>query len=67
MYQALREVAQEPPRTNERYRIYNFFARDPDGRLIEFQHFLHDLPALEVAGARDRALAADTEAGTCGG
>jgi catechol 2,3-dioxygenase-like lactoylglutathione lyase family enzyme len=45
MYQALRDVAQEPPRTNERYRIYNFFARDPDGRLIEFQHFLHDLPA----------------------
>lgn len=44
MYQALRDVALEPPHTTERYRIYNFFARDPDGRLIEFQHFLHDLP-----------------------
>ncbi len=45
MYQALHDAALEPPRTNERYRIYNFFARDPDGRLIEFQHFLHELPA----------------------
>jgi len=44
MYRTLRGIALEPPRSNERYRIYNFFARDPDGRLIEFQHFLHDLP-----------------------
>ena len=44
MYQALRNVALDPPRTNERYRIYHFFARDPDGRVIEFQQFLHDLP-----------------------
>jgi len=45
MYQSLHDVALEPPRTNEKYLIYNFFARDPDGRMIEFQHFLHDLPA----------------------
>ena len=45
MYKALRSVAVEPPRVNERYRIYHFFARDPDGRMIEFQQFLHDLPA----------------------
>jgi len=44
MYRELRDAAEGPPRTNERYRIYNFFARDPDGRLIEFQHFLHDPP-----------------------
>ena len=45
MYEALRDTALEPPRTNEKYRIYNFFAHDPEGRTIEFQHFLHDLPA----------------------
>jgi catechol 2,3-dioxygenase-like lactoylglutathione lyase family enzyme len=44
MYETLRAVALEPPRRNERYHIYHFFARDPDGRLIEFQQFLHDLP-----------------------
>ncbi|MBE0431821.1 MAG: VOC family protein, partial [Dehalococcoidia bacterium] len=32
MYWKLRDAAEGPPRTNERYRIYNFFARDPDGR-----------------------------------
>ena len=45
MSEVLRGVATGPPRTNEHYRIYQFFARDPDGRLIEFQQFLHDLPA----------------------
>ncbi len=45
IYEELRDTALEPPRVNERYSIYNFFARDPDGRLIEFQQFLHDLPA----------------------
>ncbi|MFU8795937.1 MAG: VOC family protein [Dehalococcoidia bacterium] len=45
MYESLCDVALEPPCTNERYHIYNFFARDPDGRMIEFQHFLHELPA----------------------
>ncbi len=29
-----------PPEENERFRIYNFFARDPDGYLLEFQRFL---------------------------
>ena len=29
-----------PPRENERFRIYNFFARDPDGHRLEFQRFL---------------------------
>lgn len=32
------------PRENERYRIYHFFARDPDGYRIEIQRFLHPLP-----------------------
>jgi catechol 2,3-dioxygenase-like lactoylglutathione lyase family enzyme len=29
-----------PPAENARFRIYNFFARDPDGYLLEFQRFL---------------------------
>jgi catechol 2,3-dioxygenase-like lactoylglutathione lyase family enzyme len=33
-----------PPRTNERYQIYHFFARDPDGYRIEVQRFLHPFP-----------------------
>jgi catechol 2,3-dioxygenase-like lactoylglutathione lyase family enzyme len=32
------------PRTNERYQIYHFFARDPDGYRIEVQRFLHPFP-----------------------
>ena len=27
-------------RRNERFDIYNFFARDPDGYLVEIQRFL---------------------------
>lgn len=34
-----------PPRENPRYRIYHFFARDPDGYRIEVQRFLHPFPA----------------------
>lgn len=30
-----------PPRENERYQIYHFFARDPDGYRLEIQRFLH--------------------------
>ena len=34
------------PAHNETYNIYNFFAEDPDGHLIEFQRFLDpDWPA----------------------
>ena len=29
-----------PPGINEKYGIYHFFATDPEGRTIEFQHFL---------------------------
>ena len=43
MYGLFREEALDPPRENPRYPIYNFFARDPEGRLIEFQFFTGDL------------------------
>jgi catechol 2,3-dioxygenase-like lactoylglutathione lyase family enzyme len=33
------------PRINERYQIYHFFARDPDGYRLEVQRFLHPFPA----------------------
>lgn len=32
------------PRENSRYKIYHFFARDPDGYRIEVQRFLHPFP-----------------------
>ena len=39
MYEQFRESALDAPRDNPRYPIYNFFAHDPEGRLIEFQMF----------------------------
>lgn len=35
-----------PPRINERYQIYQFFAKDPEGRTLEFQAFLHPLSVV---------------------
>lgn len=39
MYDEFRDEALAAPRDNPNYPIYNFFARDPEGRLIEFQVF----------------------------
>lgn len=39
MYDEFRDEAQAAPRDNPNYPIYNFFASDPDDRLIEFQVF----------------------------
>ena len=44
MHQRLTGYAEHPPRENPDYRIYHFFARDPEGRSLEFQSFLHELP-----------------------
>jgi hypothetical protein len=44
MYGKLNHLADAPPVKNPKYRIYHFYARDPEGRRIEFQVFLHDLP-----------------------
>jgi catechol-2,3-dioxygenase len=35
------------PKVNEKYNIYNFFAKDPEGHIIEFQVFLHTLKDLK--------------------
>ncbi|MFC3478831.1 VOC family protein [Halobacterium litoreum] len=40
----LDDVATDDPRENEQYDIYQFFGEDPEGRTLEFQTFLHDLP-----------------------
>lgn len=50
MHARLADRATGAPRENERYRIYNFFAADPEGRKIEFQTFLHPLPDLPDPG-----------------
>lgn len=43
MYESLSECAEAAPGYNEAYRIYRFFARDPEGRRLEFQYFDHEL------------------------
>jgi len=46
MYAKLRDVATSEPKENPTYRIYHFFGLDPEGRKVEFQHFLHPLPGI---------------------
>lgn len=46
MYARLKDIADGPPRHNERYKIYQFFATDPEGRKLEFQAFLHALKTV---------------------
>jgi len=41
MHNDLRDIAEGSPAENAKYRIYQFFAHDPEGRLLEFQCFLH--------------------------
>jgi hypothetical protein len=43
LYRKFKTLAVSPPKENKKYRIYHFYARDPEGRAIEFQHFLHPL------------------------
>jgi hypothetical protein len=42
LYADLADVADDDPRYNERYEIYQFFASDPEGRTVEVQCFEHD-------------------------
>ncbi len=43
MYKKLTTRAHHAPQVNEKYKIYHFFAEDPENRTIEFQSFLHPL------------------------
>jgi hypothetical protein len=42
-YRELADVAVSEPRHNERIGIYHFYAKDPEGRDIEFQCFEHPI------------------------
>jgi hypothetical protein len=44
MHRRVGDAATDSPRVNETYDIYQFFATDPDGREVEFQAFLGDVP-----------------------
>ena len=44
MYERMRDIAAGEPKENPKYRIYHFYAQDPEGRSIEFQQFLHPVP-----------------------
>ncbi|MFO7843683.1 MAG: VOC family protein [Bacteroidales bacterium] len=39
MYKQLKGIALSEPKDNPDYKIYHFFAKDPEGRSIEFQYF----------------------------
>jgi catechol 2,3-dioxygenase-like lactoylglutathione lyase family enzyme len=46
VYQRLRRLGvetEQAPRRNEHYRVYHFFARDPDGYRVEIRRFLEPL------------------------
>ncbi|MBD3407886.1 MAG: VOC family protein [Candidatus Lokiarchaeota archaeon] len=48
MYERVKHLANTEPRKNEVYNIYQFFAKDPEGRDLEFQAFLHKLTPLDI-------------------
>jgi predicted lactoylglutathione lyase len=43
MYNKLKSRANTKPEINEKYDIYQFFAKDPDDNSLEFQFFMHDI------------------------
>lgn len=43
MHEKLEKTALQDPSENQKYKIYQFYARDPENRMIECQCFLHDL------------------------
>ncbi len=44
IYKKLIDTAESRPAMNEKYGIYHFYAADPEGRRLEFQHFEHPVP-----------------------
>ncbi|MCK4766702.1 MAG: VOC family protein [Candidatus Aminicenantes bacterium] len=43
MYKKFKAIADAAPKENKKYDIYHFFARDPEGRAIEFQYFINPI------------------------
>ena len=46
MYEMLSHIATSEPMENDKYKIYQFFALDPEGRTLEFQAFLHPIEPI---------------------
>jgi hypothetical protein len=46
MYNRLLNLALDEPKENQKYKIYQFFTEDPEGRTLEFQCFLHSIPPI---------------------
>jgi len=46
LYAELDDVARGEPVENAAFDIYQFFAKDPDGRTVEVQTFLHPTPPV---------------------
>jgi hypothetical protein len=46
IYSHLEDIAEHPPESNPKYQIYQFFAKDPEGRILEFQAFLHPIKTM---------------------
>ncbi len=46
-YKRFEKSALDKPVENLKYKIYHFFAKDPEGRMIEFQHFLHPVNKIQ--------------------
>ncbi|HOD53269.1 MAG TPA: nitroreductase family protein [Candidatus Cloacimonadota bacterium] len=42
-YEKLKHISVNAPLMNDKYQIYHFYAKDPEGRKIEFQCFIHHL------------------------
>lgn len=43
LYKDFIDIAEAPPKESLGARIYHFFARDPDGRAVEFQYFMDEI------------------------
>ena len=41
-YDKFNNIALAQPILNEKYEIYHFFVTDPEGRKVEFQHFIKE-------------------------
>lgn len=50
IYSEIKGIAVSSPRMNEQYRIYQFFAKDPEGRDLEFQYFDHHIAEFRMGG-----------------
>ena len=48
-YEILKDIATSQPKENPKYNIYHFFAKDPEGRNVEFQSFLHQVQPFETS------------------